>query len=179
VPKPASKLTTVDPIDRWLRAYARRQPGCRALIANHYGIGQITAPTIVAELGDVLRFRNGDAIVRYTGLDVAVYSSDGKSSPGHLARQGPPALRWALFEAAMANAYRSTAPDYDYYQEAKDRIGGKRRVCRWPASSPAGSGSPWPSLATRRSRPWTRPSCPTASTFRSQTRCPLRPRSAG
>jgi transposase len=118
--------TTVAPIDRWLRAYARRQPGCRALIANHYGIGPITAPTIVAELGDVRRFRNGDAMVRYTGLDVTVYSSDGKRSPGHLARQGPPALRWALFEAAMANAYRASAPDYDYYHQVKDRVGGKR-----------------------------------------------------
>lgn len=117
---------TLKPIDRWLRAYARRQPGCRALIANHYGIGQITAPTIVAELGDVRRFRNGDAVVRYTGLDITVYSSDGKRSPGHLARQGPPALRWALFEAAMANASRSTAPDYDYYHQVKDHIGGKR-----------------------------------------------------
>jgi transposase len=80
----------------------------------------------VAELGDVRRFRNGDAVVRYTGLDVTVYSSDGKRSPGHLARQGPPALWWALFEAAMANAYRATAPDYDYYHQVKDRIGGKR-----------------------------------------------------
>jgi transposase len=118
--------TTVAPIDRWLRAYARRQPGCRALIANHYGIGPITAPTILAELGDVRRFRNGDALVRYTGLDVTVYSSDGKRSPGHLARQGPPALRWALFEAAMARAYRASAPDYDYYHQVKDRVGGKR-----------------------------------------------------
>jgi transposase len=118
--------TAVAPIDRWLRAYARRQPGCRALVANHYGIGQITAPTILAELGDVRRFRNGDAVVRYTGLDVTVYSSDGKRAPGHLARQGPPALRWALFEAAMTSARHRDAPDYDYYHEVKDRIGGKR-----------------------------------------------------
>jgi hypothetical protein len=26
----------------------------------------------------------------------------------------------------MANAYRSTAPDYDYYHQVKDRVGGKR-----------------------------------------------------
>jgi transposase len=32
------------PIDRWLRTLARRQPGCRALISRHYGIGAITAP---------------------------------------------------------------------------------------------------------------------------------------
>jgi transposase len=117
---------TLSPIARWLRAYARRQIGCRALVANHYGIGWLTAPTILAELGDVRRFRNGDAIVRYTGLDVTVYSSDGKRSPGHLARQGPPALRWALFEAAMTSARHRDAPDYDYYHQVKERIGGKR-----------------------------------------------------
>jgi hypothetical protein len=26
----------------------------------------------------------------------------------------------------MANAYRATAPDYDYYHQVKDRVGGKR-----------------------------------------------------
>ena len=39
------------PIDQWLRVYARRQPGCKALTA-HYGIGPVTAVTILAELGD-------------------------------------------------------------------------------------------------------------------------------
>jgi len=46
---------------RWLRAFARRQPGCRALIANHDGIGMLIAPTILAELGDARRVANGDA----------------------------------------------------------------------------------------------------------------------
>jgi transposase len=45
----------LDPIDQWLRTLARSQPGCRALIATHYGIGAITAPTILAELGDARR----------------------------------------------------------------------------------------------------------------------------
>ena len=43
-----SQLT---PIDRELRAYARRQSGCRALMA-HYGIGALTAVMILAELGE-------------------------------------------------------------------------------------------------------------------------------
>jgi transposase len=67
---------TLKPIDRWLRAYARRQPGCRALIANHYGIGLITAPTIVAELDDARqphharrgRSRGCDALLRGDGV---------------------------------------------------------------------------------------------------------------
>jgi transposase len=43
------------PLTRELRAYARRQVGCRALMA-HYGIGELTAVTILAELGDARRF---------------------------------------------------------------------------------------------------------------------------
>jgi transposase len=115
----------LDPIDQWLGALARRQPGCRALIATHYGIGAITAPTILAELGDARRFAGGDQVVRATGLDVTVYSSDGKRSPGHLSRQGPEVLRWALFEAAKAAA-RPRSPDYAYYTQVKARQGGNR-----------------------------------------------------
>jgi hypothetical protein len=33
-------------------------------------------------------------------MDITVHQSDQRRSPGHLSRQGPPALRWALFEAA-------------------------------------------------------------------------------
>lgn len=118
-------LCQLDPLERWLRAYARRQPGCRALIASHYGIGGLTAPTILAELGDARRFRNGDAVVRYTGLDVTVYSSDGKRSRGHLAKQGPPVLRWALFESAQCAA-RASSPDFAHYTQVKSRIDGNR-----------------------------------------------------
>lgn len=117
----------VAPIDRWLGVYARRQPGCRALINQLYGVGAVTAPTMLAELGDVRRFRNGDAVVRYAGLDVTVYSSDGKRSPGRLSRQGPEVLRWALFEAAASSA-RAAAPDHDYYLSVRDRLTPKRAM---------------------------------------------------
>jgi len=115
----------IRPIDRWLGAYSRLQPGCRALCENHYGVGPVTAATILAEVGDVRRFHDGDAIVRYTGLDITVHSSDTKTRPGRLARQGPPALRWALYEAAMS-ASRAGSPDHAYYQRVKQRKGGKR-----------------------------------------------------
>ena len=38
-------------LDLELARFARRQPGCRALMA-HYGIGSRVATAIVAELGD-------------------------------------------------------------------------------------------------------------------------------
>ena len=91
----------------------------------HYGIGEITAVTILAELGDAGRFSSSRQAVRYAGLDITVSQSDRKRSPGHLSRQGPPALRWALFEAAQV-ARRTGSPDHDYYGESKQRLGPNR-----------------------------------------------------
>jgi transposase len=112
------------PIDRELRAYARRQPGCRALMA-HYGIGELTAVTILAELGDATRFSSSREAVRYAGMDITVHQSDQRRAPGRLSRQGPPALRWALYEAAQV-ARRPASPDRDYYTQAAERLGGNR-----------------------------------------------------
>jgi transposase len=114
----------ITPLDKQLRAYARRQPGCRALM-GHYGIGELTSVVILAELGDCQRFSSSRQAVRYAGLDITVYQSDGRRSPGHLSRQGPPALRWALYEAAQV-ARRPASPDRDYYDQAAERLGGNR-----------------------------------------------------
>jgi transposase len=116
--------TQIAPLDKELRAYARRQPGCKALLA-HYGIGPITSVTILAELGDPNRFSSSREAVRYAGLDITVHQSDQRRAPGRLSRQGPPALRWALFEAAQC-ARRRSSPDHAYYLEAAERLGGNR-----------------------------------------------------
>lgn len=112
------------PITDELRAYARRQVGCRALM-GHYGIGALTAVTILAELGDARRFSSSREAVRYAGMDITVHESDVRRSPGRLSRQGPPALRWALFEAAQV-ARRQGSPDRDYYTQAAERLGANR-----------------------------------------------------
>jgi len=114
----------LEPLDRELRALARRQPGCRALMA-HYGIGEITSVAILAELGDARRFSSSRHAVRYAGMDITVSESDRKRAPGHLSRQGPPTLRWACFEAAQL-ARRPNSPDRDYYDQAAARLGGNR-----------------------------------------------------
>jgi transposase len=112
------------PLDEQLRDYAKRQPGCRALM-GHYGIGPLTSITILAELGDARRFNSSREAVRYAGLDITVHQSDARRAPGRLSRQGPSALRWALFEAAQC-ARRPGSPDHNYYIEAAARLGGNR-----------------------------------------------------
>lgn len=112
------------PLKAELEAFSKRQAGCKALQA-HFGIGMLTSVAIWAEMGDCRRFSSSDDAVRHTGLDITVWSSDSKRSPGHLSRQGPAVLRWALFEAAKC-AYRPTSPDHDYYAAVKERQGGNR-----------------------------------------------------
>ena len=114
----------IAPLDRQLRLYARRQAGCKALQA-HYGIGELTSVAILAELGDCRRFSSSRQAVRYAGMDITVYESDKRRSPGHLSRQGPPALRWALYEAAQV-ARHVSSPDRDYYDRAAERLGSNR-----------------------------------------------------
>jgi transposase len=114
----------IAPLEKELRAYARRQVGCKALM-GHYGIGELTAVTIVAELGDCTRFSSSRQAVRYAGMDITVKQSDQHRAPGHISRQGPPALRWALYEAAQV-ARRPGSPDRDYYTQTAERIGGSR-----------------------------------------------------
>jgi transposase len=117
--------TQIDPLRVELADLGRHQAACRALM-SHYGIGPLTAPIIWAEMGDCRRFSSSDKAVRHTGLDITVWSSDNKrSGSGHLSRQGPPALRWALVEAAQCAA-RSSSPDHAYYLEVKARIEANR-----------------------------------------------------
>jgi len=61
--------------------------------------------------------------VRFAGLDVTVYSSDGNCSPGHLSRQGSPELRWAAFEAAKCAARRGSPDDGCYHKLAAKHDG--------------------------------------------------------
>jgi transposase len=107
-----------------LSRFARRQPGCQALM-EIYGIGGLCAPIIWSEMGDTRRFSSSRQAVRHTGIDITVYASDQKRTRGHLSRQGPPPLRWALYEAAMSAA-RTSSPDHDYYLATRERLGAQR-----------------------------------------------------
>jgi transposase len=104
---------------------ARHLAGAKVLAARLYGVGPVTALAMTCWLGGEGRFSSSRKAVRFAGLDVTVRSSDRKGPPGRLSRQGPPVLRWAVYEAGKAHA-RSSAPDHRYYAQVKDRCNGKR-----------------------------------------------------
>jgi transposase len=115
----------LEQLRRRLVDVARHLHGAKVLTERLYGVGPITALALCCWLGGADRFTSSRQAVRFTGLDITVYSSDGKRSPGHLSRQGPPVLRWCLYEAGKTHA-RSSAPDHAYYAQVKDRVDGKR-----------------------------------------------------
>ncbi|WP_030436220.1 IS110 family transposase [Actinoplanes subtropicus] len=117
--------THLEDLRRRLVSIARHLHGARVLTDPLYGVGPITALALCCWLGGAGRFTSSRQAVRFTGLDVTVYSSDGKRTPGHLSRQGPPVLRWCVYEAGKTHA-RNSAPDHAYYAQVADRVNGKR-----------------------------------------------------
>ena len=56
---------------------------------------------VIAAVGDVTRFRTARQLCSWAGMTPTVRSSDRRTRLGHISRQGSPALRWALVEAAQ------------------------------------------------------------------------------
>ena len=112
------------PLKYALQRFGTRQPACRALVDAQYGIGGLLAVVLWTELGDCRRFSRSEQVVRHSGLDVTVDSSDRRRAGGHLSRQGPETLRWALYEAAK-NSSHGRSPDHGYYAKVKKRHDGK------------------------------------------------------
>ena len=108
-----------------LRYAARHLTGAKVLAARLYGVGPVTALALTCWLAGEGRFSSSRKAVRFAGLDITVWSSDRKGPPGRLSRQGPPVLRWAVYEAGKTHA-RASAPDHAYYAAAADRKNSKR-----------------------------------------------------
>jgi transposase len=115
----------IELLRRRITAGACHLRGAKVLSERIYGVGPITGLALTCWLGGAGRFSSSRKAVRFAGLDITVYSSAGKRSPGHRSRQGPPVLRWCLYEAGKAHS-RSTAADHEYYAGVKERIDGKR-----------------------------------------------------
>src|SRR6516225_4036612 len=107
----AATEAQLGPLRRQLRDAARHLTGAKVLAARLYGVGPVTGLALTCWLAGKDRFSSSRKAVRFTGLDITVHSSDRKGPPGRLSRQGPPVLRWAVYEAGKTHA-RTSAPDH-------------------------------------------------------------------
>lgn len=85
------------------------------LILTIPGVSYKLGAQIVSEIGDVKRFKNAPAIVKYAGINPSKNQSGAfEGEAGRITKQGSPYLRRALYLAAMAQLKAKT-PMYDYY----------------------------------------------------------------
>jgi transposase len=70
------------------------------ILISFPGVAQLTAATVIAEVGDFKRFTDRKSIGRFAGLNPRVYASGGKQRIGHIAKTGSSDLRWILQQAA-------------------------------------------------------------------------------
>jgi transposase len=85
-------------LEREIHRQLRGHRGYQAIQAIH-GIGPAIAAILVAEIGDVARFRSAEALCSWAGLTPRHRESDTKTVRGSITKQGSKLVRWALIEA--------------------------------------------------------------------------------
>ena len=71
------------------------------LVMGMEGVGKITGPQLMAEVGDVRRFSHKGALVAYAGMDAPPFQSGAfDAKKRHVSKRGSPHLRKVLFEIA-------------------------------------------------------------------------------
>lgn len=89
-----------------------------ALLTSIPGIGQILAVTVMAEIGEIKRFKNPKQLQAYAGLVPWVRNSGGKEWHGRLTKQGSAWLRYAAIEAVVRIGSSRKGSDLkDYYRK--------------------------------------------------------------
>jgi transposase len=93
-------------------------------ITDIHGIGLFSALLVVAELGEVERFRTAKQVGAYAGLTARVHQSGSHCYRGSITRQGSPWLRWILVEAAMKAIHKDAALK-NFYTRVRKRSSAK------------------------------------------------------
>ena len=87
-------------LEERIRGRLRDHEGYRAIQAIH-GIGPTMAAILVAEIGDVSRFRSAAALCSWAGLTPKHRESDTTVRRGQLTKQGSRLVRWAVIEGTV------------------------------------------------------------------------------
>jgi transposase len=92
-----------------------RQDRRAAWLMTIPGIGEYSAMMLLAEIGDIGRFRDKEGLCSYAGLVPRVRESAGKAARSGITRQGSSWMRWIMVEAAQV-ATRSSPAARRYYE---------------------------------------------------------------
>lgn len=96
------------------------------VVRNLPGIGDILTPMLIAEIGDVRRFKNKHSLIAYAGIDAPPYQSGTfNGTERHITKRGNAYLRRAGFEAMQCILQQRLEGDSVYEFIMKKRREGK------------------------------------------------------
>ena len=110
---------TIEKVEAEVRVLLER---VEPLVLTIPGVSHTTGAQIVAEIGDVRRFKNASAIVKYAGLNSGVSQSGKFEAKGEpITKKGSPYLRRSLWLAA--NRARQHDPKMRAYYKQTQSLG--------------------------------------------------------
>ena len=93
------------------------------------GIGEVSAFTLLAEIGNFNDFPSGDKLASWLGIVPKIYQSADHKAKRSITKRGSRLARWILIQVAHAAAKKKDSVFFDFYEEKKDIIGkGKTAV---------------------------------------------------
>ena len=114
---------------------ASQLPEWEILIAM-FGVGNVLASKLIAEVGDVTRFANKRAVVCFAGLEPTPHQSGQfESKSRHISKKGSPLLRKALFQVMRTLIQHQPEDDPVYLFLDKKRSEGKHYYLYMTAAS--------------------------------------------
>ena len=82
------------------------------IVKRMKGVGDKLAPRLIAEIGDVRRFKNSKSLIAYAGIDAPPYQSGQfEGTNRHISKRGSRSLRKCGYEVMMA--IKSSKPKED------------------------------------------------------------------
>ena len=115
-------LEEADGYDKLLIAEAKKMPEFE-IVASFPGVGELLAAQLIAEIGDVRRFKNKKALIAYAGIDPGANQSgqfDKKSN--QTSKRGDSYLRRSLYnvmKALLMNPPKEDTAVYDFLDKKR------------------------------------------------------------
>ncbi len=98
------------------------------LLMSSPGVGEISAATIIAEIGDFNDFSSGDKLASWLGLVPNVYQSADKYHNGRITKRGSKVARWILIQVAQAAARKNGSKLKEFFERKKKTIGHSKAI---------------------------------------------------
>ena len=92
------------------------------------GVGEISAATIIAEIGDFNDFSSGDKLTSWLGLVPNVYQSADKYHNGRITKRGSKVARWILIQVAQAAARKNGSKLKEFFEPRRKQLDIQRRL---------------------------------------------------